>query len=270
MDRQYRFLPRPAGGLAHDYGANVHILSEPYPMSLLARLGSPEVTQPLVGALVHKVYEWLLGQVVSRFFPVATASVPTRMGARHPEGVYEGELVDRTQRVVVIDVARAGIVPSLVFYDGLNHLLDPAQVRLDHVVASRTTDAGGRVVDVALGHTKIGGPVDGAIVLLPDPMAATGTSLAGVLDHYGKTVPGVPAAVIAVHLIVTPEYLRHMTERFPGLVIVSVRLDRGLSPKALLEARPGVHKAEECGLDDHQYIVPGAGGLGEVLNNSWI
>jgi uracil phosphoribosyltransferase len=27
---------------------------------------------------------------------------------------------------------------------------------------------------------------------------------------------------------------------------------------------------EERGLDDHHYIVPGAGGVGEVLNNAWV
>ena len=28
--------------------------------------------------------------------------------------------------------------------------------------------------------------------------------------------------------------------------------------------------AEERGLNDHQYIVPGAGGVGEILNNAWV
>jgi uracil phosphoribosyltransferase len=42
-----------------------------------------------------------------------------------------------------------------------------------------------------------------------------------------------------------------------------------LSPADVLQTVPGTRWAEERGLTDHQYIVPGAGGLGEVLNNSW-
>jgi hypothetical protein len=49
-----------------------------------------------------------------------------------------------------------------------------------------------------------------------------------------------------------------------------VRLDRGLSTPRALDAPPGTWPEEERGLDDHQYIVPGAGGLGEVLNNAWV
>ena len=45
--------------------------------------------------------------------------------------------------------------------------------------------------------------------------------------------------------------------------------DRGLSTPEALAERPGTLWAEERGLNESGYIVPGAGGLGEVLNNSW-
>jgi hypothetical protein len=61
-----------------------------------------------------------------------------------------------------------------------------------------------------------------------------------------------------------------MTEEFPDLHIFALRVDRGLSPEHVLKTRPGTHWAEEVGLTDNQYIVPGAGGVGEVLNNAWI
>ena len=35
-------------------------------------------------------------------------------------GVYAGEAIDRSQRVVVVDVARAGIIPAHHFYEGLH------------------------------------------------------------------------------------------------------------------------------------------------------
>jgi uracil phosphoribosyltransferase len=38
----------------------------------------------------------------------------------------------------------------------------------------------------------------------------------------------------------------------------------------VLRTEPGTHWDEERGLNDIQYIVPGAGGVGEILNNAWL
>jgi uracil phosphoribosyltransferase len=75
--------------------------------------------------------------------------------------------------------------------------------------------------------------------------------------------------MIAMHLIVTPEYLMNVTKNCPDLNIFAIRLDRGLSPENILNEDPGKFWTMEKGLNDHQYIVPGAGGLGEILNNSY-
>ena len=48
------------------------------------------------------------------------------------------------------------------------------------------------------------------------------------------------------------------------------RLDRGLSSARALASTPGTWPDEERGLNDVQYIVPGAGGMGELLTNSWV
>ena len=61
-----------------------------------------------------------------------------------------------------------------------------------------------------------------------------------------------------------------MVAEFPELHIFAIRLDRGLSGPEVLDSPPGTHSAQERGLTDNQYIVPGAGGVGEVLNNAWI
>jgi hypothetical protein len=47
-------------------------------------------------------------------------------------------------------------------------------------------------------------------------------------------------------------------------------VDRGLSPSEVLNCEPGERWSEERGLNDKQYIVPGGGGFGEIMNNSWI
>ena len=101
-------------------------------------------------------------------------------------------------------------------------------------------------------------------------MGATGSTVSRVLNHYAREVRGQALRVIALHLIVTPEYLRHVTRAHPEVQVYALRLDRGLSAPAVLATVPGERWDEERGLTDHQYIVPGGGGLGEILNNSFV
>ncbi|MCB9765158.1 MAG: uracil phosphoribosyltransferase [Alphaproteobacteria bacterium] len=239
-------------------------------MSLLAELCAETTGQPRFNQIVCTLYDWLLGEIASRELATARADLPTRMKVYNPEGVYAGQVLDPSQKVVVAAMARAGILPGMRFYDALNYLLDPPCVRQDHVFLGRRTDASGQVVGVELSGSKIGGPVDDAVVLLPDPMGATGRSLIEVLRLYQDHVPGTPRALIAAHLIVTPEYIQRVCETFPNAIIYAIRLDRGLSTPQALAAAPGVHWDQEKGLNDNQYIVPGAGGLGELMNNAWV
>lgn len=263
-------LLRPGPGAAHAYGPNLLLHAYPYPLSLLSRLGSPEVTQPEAGRLASRLYELLFAQVASLELETELVSLPTRMTASHPDQLWEGTRVRRHQRVVVADVARAGILGAQLFYERLNELLEPADVRQDHLFVSRRTDPAGRVVGSEIRSAKVGGPVTGAVLMVPDPMGATGGSLCEVLDYYERSGAGVPERVVFVHLIVTPEYVRRIHTRLPEARIHAVRLDRGNSSPQALAALPGTHPEAESGLDSHQYVVPGAGGLGEVLNNAWV
>ena len=43
-----------------------------------------------------------------------------------------------------------------------------------------------------------------------------------------------------------------------------------MSPPDVLDTVPGTHWDRESGLDARQYIVPGGGGFGELMNNSWV
>ncbi|MCB9777985.1 MAG: uracil phosphoribosyltransferase [Alphaproteobacteria bacterium] len=269
-DVQYQSLPAPAPGVDHAYGDNVHLLSHPWAMSVLARLCSPECHQPEIMRLVQRLYGWMLTEVASRELRCERIEQSTRMRASEPQGIYRGQVIDRRQGVVVVDVARAGMVPSQAVYDGLHDMIDADRLRQDHVIASRRTNSRGEVVGTDVSAAKIGGPVGDAVVLLPDPMAATGSSLDVVIQRYASLPGGPPRKVVAMHLIVTPEYLKRITTAWPDLRIYAVRLDRGLSPPEVLATRPGTHWDQEVGLNSIQYIVPGAGGVGELLNNSWV
>ena len=126
------------------------------------------------------------------------------------------------------------------------------------------------VLVLALGGMKIGGDVEGAFLLFPDPMGATGGSLATAIDTYKKSVPGKIRKIVNIHLIVTPEYLRKMTREHPDVIVYAIRVDRGLSAPDVLRTVQGTRWDDERGLTDHQYIVPGGGGFGEIMNNALV
>src|SRR5207253_273776 len=88
-----------------------------------------------------------------------------------------------------------------------NTLLDPRVVRQDHFVMARVLDEASHVTGAKIFGSKIGGDVDDAILLFPDPMGATGGSMCTAIDAYNRDVIGKPRKVIAANLIVTPEFL---------------------------------------------------------------
>ncbi len=264
--RNYNYRPPQ---LEHRYGTNVHLLGDPVMLTQLARLSRPETLQPEVTWLVRDIYETLVRIVIAAEFPRSPAEVRTRMFAATPNGVWSGQVLDAATKVVTVDVARAGTLPSQIAFETLVRLLNPDAVRQDHVYMNRVTDDAGAVSGVSVSGSKIGGGVDRAVVLFPDPMGATGGSMSWAMNMY-KNMDGAPMKLIALHLIVTPEYLQHMTTTHPDAIIYAVRLDRGMSEPDVLKSGLGERWAEERGLNEKQYIVPGAGGLGEILNNSYV
>ncbi len=255
--------------LPHRYGERVHILDNVYLLSALARIGSPNIAHRDLMALLRHVYQTLLMTACGRELPRVRVDEPTRMAAAHPErGVYRGAVFDPDVNVVVVDIIRAGIVPSQICFELLTSVLSEKRVRLDHLNMARKSDDAGHVIGVDLSGSKIGGRIDNSVLLLPDPMGATGKTTVRALEHYHASY-GRPRRIVALPMIATPEYLRHVLEAYDNLVVYTARLDRGMSDADVLSTVPGTHWDRERGLDEKSYIVPGAGGMGEVINNSW-
>ncbi len=252
----------------HDYGDKVHILSDVLALSLLARLGHPSTVQPDFNRLLERLYGFLYDAVINHSFPRVNSEVETRMAGAVPGAAYRGDIIDRKTRAILVGMARAGTLPAYQGFELFNDLLEPAGVRVDHVYMQRRTDADGRVIGVDLGGSKFGGDVDKAIVMLPDPMGATGSSMSDAVGLV-KALPGQAIRIVSLNLIVTPEFIRRMTADHPDVEIYALRLDRGLSTEAALQGRPGAEEGE-VGINEIQYIVPGAGGLGELINNAFV
>ena len=95
--------------------------------------------------------------------------------------------------------------------------------------------------------SKIDGSVKGAIVFIPDPMGATGGSVKEVVDFYLKKY-GKPKRFVVVNLVVAPQYLKNLKKIKAPISVYAARLDKGLTK------------------DD--FIYPGLGGVGEMINNT--
>ncbi len=269
-DALYENVPFTLSELKHHYGPNVHLVGTPYLLSQLAVLCANTTGQPQVNTLVRTLYGELVTMAVNHEFPRKAAAIPTRMIEHTPRGIYQGEILDPDVRAISVNIARAGTLPSQVTYDLLNTILQPKLVRQDHLIMSRMLDAAEHVVGSNIGGAKIGGDVDSAFVIFPDPMGATGGSLSTAIELYKKKVPGTMRKVICLNLIITPEYVRKMTTDHPDVAIYALRLDRGMSPPEVFTTAPGELWDKERGLDDRQYIVPGGGGMGEVMNNAYV
>lgn len=269
-DSTYFQYPFNVSEISHEYGENVHLISDPLLMSWLTQLSSPKTLQPVITNLVRELYASLIRTVIAQETPRIAVKEATRMLSVTPKGVWQGEVLDPSTRYVTVDIARAGTLPSQVAFELLNTVVNPEGVRQDHLYMNRATNEAGEVCGINHTGSKIGGDIDQAVVLFPDPMGATGASMSDALKIYKKLPGGKPAKLITLHLIITPEYIRTIQSDHPDTVIYALRLDRGMSSQEVLETRPGTHPEKESGLNDVQYIVPGAGGVGEILNNSFV
>ncbi len=270
QDKNYGLIPFNSSEIEHEYGSKVHILAEPFSQTVLAKIGHPETNLPELNHLMEFCYKTLLEKSVNSHFDKRVIQSETRMKAVSSAGVYWGQAIDPDTRAVVVDLARAGTWPSHSCFESLHYICSPQNLRQDHFYLNRKTNEKNEVIGLDVSGSKIGGAIEGAYVFFPDPMGATGTSLSYCVSHYKNEVKGKAKKYIALHLIITPEYIRKMTQDHPDVEIYALRLDRGLSPKDVLEATPGKFWDREVGLNENQYIVPGAGGIGEILNNSFV
>ncbi|MDH4468028.1 MAG: uracil phosphoribosyltransferase [Bacteriovoracaceae bacterium] len=271
LDHQYSENLSEVQESKHHYPPNIHLIGNSYTHTLLGLIGASETKQPHLNLYVEWCYLYLLQAAMNKIFPKKIQTKTTRMEEHHPgHGMVQFQGFNEDHPIVVIDIARAGSWPSQTCYQHLNYFFPPDNIRQDHIYINRKTDASGQVVGQTLAGSKIGGSINHAILIFPDPMGASGGTIDAAIKHYQESASGTPHSMIALHLMITPEYIERMKKDFPKVEIFALRLDRGLSSERALQALPGKFPAEEKGLNNFQYVVPGAGGVGEILNNSFV
>lgn len=256
--------------LEHLYGDQVHISDDAWLRTLLVRIGSPDTPVREVPELVRAAYRLQLTGILSEQVPIVEERRATRMSATEPRAQYVGPMLCQSTKLVIVAVVRGGILPAQTCYEEASRVLPSENIRLDFLNMSRTLDEDGKVSGVRFDGSKIGGPVTDSVVLIPDPMGATGGTIARCAEVYAELSGGPARSMIAAHLMVTPEAIQRLKGIDESLQIYAGRLDRGLSTPEALDAIPGTLPDQERGLTDTQYIVPGAGGIGELLTNSWV
>src|SRR5690606_22490822 len=114
------------------------------------------------------LYTQLISVVMNSEFPTEVVQLETRMTKDHPEQMLSVTRICSEQRVVCVNLARAGTVPSHICYQSLHSLIVPQQIRQDHMFAARKTNSADQVTHSDFAGIKIGGDIEDAIVLLPD------------------------------------------------------------------------------------------------------
>ena len=269
IDYAYLELPIKKQELKHAYGSNIHIMNDLFALTNLAFLCQEKTIQPSINNIICDLYQYLIKVVLNNEFPRIVQSFITRMSSISSDSVWTGQVINKNTKTITVNILRAGSLPSQVCFDCLNKILDPKLVRQDHMVMSRITNFKEEVTGSHLGDIKIGGDINNTIMIFPDPMGATGSSLCEAIRYYKKHVKGNPCKIININLIITPEYLMKLKKKHPEVIVYAIRLDRGGSSESILKEMPGVRWQEESGLTDKQYIIPGGGGFGEIINNSY-
>lgn len=248
--------------MKHHYGPHFHLIENAFLQSLLTELCQSKTTQPQLNRLIKEIYHGLISSTANLCFPQIPQVVKTRMNHDLNSPAF-----DPNTKAVCVNLARAGTLPSHICYEFLHWILPATNIRQDHIFASRLIDSAEQVTGTHLGGYKIGGGVENSFILFPDPMGATGSTIISAIDTYENKIQGAPQKYIALHLVVTPEYLKKVLNHSPKLTVIALRVDRGLSDKKVLDSPLGLYWDQEKGLNEKQYIIPGAGGLGELLNN---
>ncbi|GAA4304406.1 uracil phosphoribosyltransferase [Compostibacter hankyongensis] len=139
------------------------------------------------------------------------------------------------QQPVLATILRAG----MPLHQGLLHYFDRADNAF--ISAYRKHHADGSF-DIQLDYLSCP-PLDGRVLILADPMLATGASLVKTLQCLLKE-GGQPAAIHVVSALASTEGIRRVQEAFPKITLWAGDIDEQLNDKG--------------------YIVPGLGDAGDL------
>lgn len=148
-----------------------------------------------------------------------------------PLGIAEGTKIKDKNNIVVVSVLRAAI--PLV--EGIMRVFRNAQYGV--VGASRKDEP---PFPVEVGYFKLP-PVDGKIVVIADPMLATGNTMKAILDRIKEK--GAPSRLVLLNVIASQQGIENVENEHPDMEIYTCTVDDELNSDG--------------------YIIPGLGDAGD-------
>ncbi|MEM4574535.1 MAG: uracil phosphoribosyltransferase, partial [Candidatus Caldarchaeum sp.] len=149
----------------------------------------------------------------------------------------EGIEIPDIDNVVLVTVLRA----AMPLTEGLLKVFPNAR---QGIVSARRVDEtyrGGLDFDIEVTYVKIPAIANTDVVIIADPMLATGSTILKVLAEIEKR--GTPKRIILATIISTMQAIARVRERYSRVEIFTVAIDKELN--------------------EHGFIVPGLGDAGE-------
>lgn len=173
---------------------------------------------------------FLMAYEISQALPYMQAEVTTPLGKAPSQLLAEPP--------VLLSILRAGNA----FLEGAMEAFDFAEVGF---IAAYRTELTNREVQVQVDYLAVP-PIGGRIVLLMDPMLATGNSL--LLAYEALRLRGQPKEIFIMALIASEYGVRAVQKRLPQAHLYVAAVDKELTARA--------------------YIVPGLGDAGDLAYGS--
>jgi uracil phosphoribosyltransferase len=202
---------------------SVHVVEHPLVQDALVTLRDGQTAPESFRRMAIRI-SLLLAAEATRDLPASPVTVHTPLGAA------EGRKV--TADVVVVPVLRAG----LGMLDAVLELIPSA--RVGHIGLQRDE----ATAIASQYYSKLPKGLSNSVVLMIDPMLATGGSAVAALDHLKQAGA---RDIRMICIVAAPEGVDLVQRHHPGVRIYTPAIDRQLN--------------------EHKYIVPGLGDFGDRL-----
>ncbi len=211
----------------------VHTLENPYINEKLTILRDKNTPYPVFRSILEEL-GFLIGVEMSKSLPIVEKRIITPLNVE-----VKGISIMNRDKIILIPILRASIPLAW----GMLKAYPEAKMGL--IVAKRIeesikTDEKGIRFDIELSYKKLPRIDDDSIVVIIDPMIATGSTIIKVLDEI---LVYNPSKIIIVGIIATPYAINRILSRAKNIEFYLLAIDEKL--------------------DERGYIVPGLGDAGD-------
>ncbi len=203
----------------------VYIIDHPYAQHVLTKLRDVRTSSLEFRKGLVKLGR-IIGYEIAKTFPRREVVVRT------PLGEAKGLVLEDLDKVIIVEILRA----AMPLVEGLLKAFPEARIG---VIAAKRREEGG-IIDVDIYYARIP-DVENSIVIVADPMLATGVTLSSAIKEVLKR--GIPKRLLTISVISTPVGIERVLSTYPNAEIYTVAIDEVLNKDG--------------------FIVPGLGDAGD-------